>query len=67
MDRQIEAQLNFVAELIRRPLRRQNYAAGWHRIEQYTLAHYTKESMVGSETVYRRIPDAPAIVDVRGN
>jgi hypothetical protein len=65
MDRQIQGQLDFVAELMRRPVRRQNYAAGWHRIEAYTQAHYTKESMVGSETVYRRRAPTDAVAGVK--
>jgi 4-amino-4-deoxy-L-arabinose transferase-like glycosyltransferase len=66
MDRQIRGQVGYVAELMRRPLRRENYATGWHRIEAYTLAHYDKESMVGDQTVYHRRPEVPATADVRG-
>jgi hypothetical protein len=54
MDQRIEYQLNFVPDLIRRPVRAQNYAAGWHRVERYTLSHYDKEAMIGGEAVYRR-------------
>jgi hypothetical protein len=43
-----------IVELSNRPVRRANYIIGWHRIEQYTLDHYVKESVVGNDAVYRR-------------
>ncbi len=57
LDKRISYQLNFMAELMRRPVRRQNYSAGWHRIYDYTLSHYTREAVVGTEVAYRRKPD----------
>jgi Dolichyl-phosphate-mannose-protein mannosyltransferase len=59
MDKRIEYQLNFVSELIRRPQRAKNYAAGWHMIQSYTLAHYDREIQVGGEIAYRRKSDVP--------
>jgi hypothetical protein len=58
LDRRIQYQLDFIAELMRRPVRRANYAAGWHLIQQYTLEHYDRVGVVGGEVAYRRRPDA---------
>jgi hypothetical protein len=57
LDRRLQYQIDFIPELNRRPLRQQNYIAGWHRIERYTLAHYTKETLVGNDAVYHRRPE----------
>jgi 4-amino-4-deoxy-L-arabinose transferase-like glycosyltransferase len=54
LDRRLQYQIDFIPELNRRPIRQQNYLAGWRRIEQYTLEHYTKETMVGNDAVYHR-------------
>jgi hypothetical protein len=45
-----------IVELNSRPVRRANYITGWRRIEQYTQEHYVKESTVGTDAVYRRLP-----------
>jgi hypothetical protein len=61
LDKRVQYQLDFVAELMRRPVRRQNYAEGWHRIAAYVQAHYTRQAMVGAEAVYRRNPDPSSL------
>ena len=64
MDRRIQYQLDFIAELMRRPVRRANYAAGWHLIQQYTLEHYDREAVVGGEVAYRRKPEGTAVANL---
>ncbi len=54
LDRRMQNQIDFIPELNRRPVRQANYIAGWHRIADYTQAHYRKEAMVGNDAVYRR-------------
>ncbi len=54
LDEWTQTQIKYIVELNSRPVRRANYITGWHRIEQYTLEHYVKESIVGSNVVYRR-------------
>jgi Dolichyl-phosphate-mannose-protein mannosyltransferase len=58
VDRVVRAQVNFLPELMFRPNRAANYAAGWHMIQNYTLAHYDREAIVGSEVAYRRRAEA---------
>jgi hypothetical protein len=50
----LDYQTDYLPELAYRPVRKQNYIIGWHRIEQYTLDHYAKETMVGNNAVYHR-------------
>ncbi len=57
LDRVVKGQVNFLPELMYRPTRAANYAAGWHMIQNYTLAHYDREAIVGSEVAYRRRVD----------
>jgi hypothetical protein len=64
MDQRIQYQLDFIAELMRRPVRRTNYAAGWHLIQQYTLEHYDREAIVGGEVAYRRKPEGAAVANL---
>ena len=54
LDRRLQYQIDFIPELNRRPIRRDSYIIGWHRIEQYTLEHYEKVALVGNDAVYRR-------------
>jgi 4-amino-4-deoxy-L-arabinose transferase-like glycosyltransferase len=54
LDKRLQYQIDFIPELNQRPMRRANYLAGWHRIEEYTLEHYDKETMVGNDSVYHR-------------
>jgi hypothetical protein len=54
MQEQLDYQTDYLPELAYRPVRKQNYIIGWHRIEQYTLDHYVKETMVGNNAVYHR-------------
>jgi len=54
LDKRLQYQIDFIPELNRRPIRQENYLTGWHRIEQYTLDHYTKETMIGNDAVYHR-------------
>jgi hypothetical protein len=54
LDRQLGYQIDFIPELNHRPIRRANYLAGWHHIEQYTLEHYDRETTVGNDAVYHR-------------
>ncbi len=56
LDHRLQNQIDFIPELNQRPQRAANYRLGWHRIEQYTLAHYVKQTMVGNDAVYRRRP-----------
>ncbi len=55
LNQRMQNQIDFIPELNRRPIRRDNYIAGWRRIEAYTLAHYVKETLVGNDAVYRRV------------
>jgi hypothetical protein len=61
LDRRVQCQLDFIAELMRRPVRRRNYAEGWRMIEAYTLAHYDRATVVGGEVVYHRRADGGAL------
>ena len=54
LDRRMQYQIDFYPELNRLAIRRENYIAGWHRIEQYTLANYVKETVIGNNAVYHR-------------
>jgi hypothetical protein len=54
LDRRLQAQIDFIPELTDRPVRRANYIAGWHRIQQYAQLHYTKVALVGNDAIYRR-------------
>ena len=52
----LKHQVDAILELNRNPTRAANYLAGWSRIEQYTLDHYTLETVVDQQSVYRRKP-----------
>jgi hypothetical protein len=54
LQERVQRQIDFIPELSLRPSRGKNYLTGWRRIEQYTLDHYVKETMVGSDAVYHR-------------
>ncbi len=54
LDQRMQYQIDFIPELNRRPVRRASYIAGWRRIERYTLDHYTRETVIGNDAVYRR-------------
>jgi hypothetical protein len=54
LDRRLQAQVGAIPELECRPIRRANYIAGWHRIEEYTLSHYTRAAMIGNDAIYIR-------------
>jgi hypothetical protein len=56
LDKRMQYQIDFIPELNRRPMRQANYIAGWRRIDAYTLSHYTKETMIGNDAIYRRNP-----------
>jgi hypothetical protein len=50
----LDRQVDYIPELNLRPLRGKNYLIGWHRIEKYTLDHYTRETTFGSDAIYHR-------------
>ncbi len=50
----LHRQTNGIVELSANPGRAAAYAAGWRRVERYTLAHYRREATVGDAAVYRR-------------
>ena len=54
LDRRMQYQIDFIPELNRRPIRRESYITGWHRIQQYTLEYYDLETMIGNDAVYHR-------------
>jgi hypothetical protein len=56
LQQRMQYQIDFIPELYRRPIRQVNYITGWRRIERYTLEHYTKETIIGNDAVYRRRP-----------
>lgn len=62
LDRRVQYQLDFIAELMRIPARRRNYAEGWRRIHDYTVAHYKREATVGGEGLYHRREDGQVTV-----
>ncbi len=63
LNRRIQAQANFVPELMLRPRRRENFILGWDLIRDYTLSHYTLEAIVGDELAYRRREPTTAVAN----
>jgi hypothetical protein len=51
---QISRQATFIPELAARPVRAASYAAGWRRIERYTLENYSPVAAVDDQVIYRR-------------
>jgi hypothetical protein len=66
LDKRVQNQVDFIPELKFRPERRANFVGGWQRIRDYTLAHYQREGIVGSQEVYRRI-DQPQTATAADN
>ena len=50
-------------ELAASPVRAENYRRAYRAIEAYVKVNYAPEADVGRQTVYRRRPQAPALVE----
>jgi hypothetical protein len=59
LPRWLDRQTSGIVELAQHPARAAAYAAGWRRIERYTLAHYGREAVVDRVAVYRRVDEEP--------
>ena len=54
LDTRLQYQIDFIPELNRLSVRRASYLTGWHRIQQYTLANYDRETVIGNDAIYHR-------------
>lgn len=59
-DSYVQHQCKYILELERFPKRRENFQIAWNRIAQYVRDHYTVETSIGHEQIWRRVDDQPA-------
>jgi hypothetical protein len=55
LERKLEYESERAPEMQRRPVRAENYRIAWRRIDGYVRAHYTAETVIDHETVWRRV------------
>ncbi len=59
-DSYVKHQCKYILELERFPTRRANFQIAWNQIAQYVRDHYTVETTIGHEQIWRRVDDPPA-------
>jgi hypothetical protein len=54
LERKLKYESERAPEMQRRPVRAENYRIAWRSIDAYVRAHYTAETTIEHETIWRR-------------